>query len=157
MIRYKIDILYALKCRGFNSTFLRQNKILSESAMSSLRHNNPVSFVTLDRICALLGRDVSELIEFIPDEKVVQKKNEAYKKTAESMARGKGVSIAVFKRPKELHVLKGNEVLFQPRLTAGICTGGRRISFLRLSLILGLRMGKIGLTSSRKGCKIIHI
>ena len=112
MIRYKIDILYALKCRGFNSTFLRQNKILSESAMSSLRHNNPVSFVTLDRICALLGRDVSELIEFVPDEKVVQKKNEAYKKTAESMARGKGVSIAVFKRPKELRILNGDEVLF---------------------------------------------
>lgn len=112
MIRYKIDILYALKCRGFSSTFLRQNKILSESAMSSLRHDKPVSFTTLDRICALLGRDVSELIEFIPDEKATQKKNEAYKRTAESMARGKGVSIAVFKRPKELHVLKGNEVLF---------------------------------------------
>lgn len=112
MIRYKIDILYALKCRGFSSTFLRQNKILSESAMSSLRHNNPVSFVTLDRVCALLGRDVSELIEFIPDEEVTRKKNEAYKKAAESMARGKGVSIAVFKRPKELHVLSGNEILF---------------------------------------------
>ena len=112
MIRYKIDILYALKCRGFSSTFLRQNKILSESAMSSLRHNNPVSFVTLDRICALLGKDVSELIEFIPDEETILKKNEAYKNAAESMARGKGVSIAVFKRPKELHVLSGNEILF---------------------------------------------
>lgn len=112
MIRYKIDILYALKCRGFNSTFLRQNKILSESAMSSLRHDKPVSFTTLDRICALLGRDVSELIEFIPDEKATQKKNEAYKRTAESTAREKGVSIAVIKRPKELHVLKGNEILF---------------------------------------------
>lgn len=112
MIRYKIDILYALKCRGFSSTFLRQNKILSESAMSSLRHNNPVSFVTLDRICALLGRDVSELIEFIPDEKVVQKKNEAYKKTAESMAREKGVSLVVIKRPKELRILSGDEILF---------------------------------------------
>ena len=112
MIRYKIDILYALKCRGFSSTFLRQNKILSESAMSSLRHNNPVSFVTLDRICALLGRDVSELIEFIPDEKVVQKKNEAYKKTAESMAREKGVSLVVIKRPKELRILNGDEILF---------------------------------------------
>ena len=80
MIRYKIDILYALKCRGFNSTFLRQNKILSESAMSSLRHDKPVSFTTLDRICALLGRDVSDIIEFVPDEKAVQKKNEAYKR-----------------------------------------------------------------------------
>lgn len=112
MIRYKIDILYALKCRGFNSTFLRQNKILSESAMSSLRHDKPVSFTTLDRICALLGRDVSDIIEFVPDEKATQKKNEAYKRTAESMAREKGVSIAVIKRPKELHVLKGNEILF---------------------------------------------
>lgn len=80
--------------------------------MSSLRHDKPVSFTTLDRICALLGRDVSELIEFIPDEKATQKKNEAYKRTAESMAREKGVSIAVIKRPKELHVLKGNEILF---------------------------------------------
>lgn len=112
MIRYKIDILYALKCRGFSSTFLRHNKILSESAMSSLRHNNPVSFVTLDRICALLGRDVSELIEFVPDEKTIQKKNEAYKKSAESMARGKGVSIAIIKHPKELRILKSGEILF---------------------------------------------
>ena len=112
MIRYKIDILYALKCRGFSSTFLRQNKILSESAMSSLRHNNPVSFDTLDRICALLGRDVSELIEFIPDEKTVQKGNEAYKKSAESMARGKGVSLVEIKHPKELRILKSGEILF---------------------------------------------
>ena len=112
MIRYKIDILYALKCRGFSSTFLRQNKILSESAMSSLRHNNPVSFVTLDRLCALLGKDVSELIEFIPDGEATRKKNEAYKKTAESMARGKGVTMAVIKRPKELRILNGDEILF---------------------------------------------
>ena len=112
MIRYKIDILYTLKCRGFSSTFLRQNKILSESAMSSLRHNNPVSFDTLDRICALLGKDVSELIEFIPDEETTRKKNEAYKKSAESMARGKSVSIAVIKPLKELRILNGDKILF---------------------------------------------
>ena len=35
------------------------------------------------------------------------------------MARGKGVSIAVFKRPKELHVLKGNEVLFSTPADSG--------------------------------------
>ena len=119
MIRYKIDILYALKCRGFNSTFLRQNKILSESAMSSLRHDKPVTFTPLDRICALLGRDVSDIIELVPDEKPAPTHHQAYKKTAESLARGKGVSIAVIKRPKELHVLKGNEVLFSTPADSG--------------------------------------
>lgn len=100
MIRYKIDILYALKCRGFNSTFLRQNKILSESAMSSLRHDKPVSFTTLDRICALLGRDVSDIIEFVPDEKAVQKKNEAYKKTAESLTNTHRQACGVVNNPE---------------------------------------------------------
>ena len=74
MIRYKIDVLNELKCKGFSSSFLRQNKILSESAMSSLRHDKPVSLGTLDRICSMLEQDISDIIEFVPDEKTAMAK-----------------------------------------------------------------------------------
>lgn len=112
MVQYKINVLQELKHKGFSSTFLRQNKILSESAMSYFRNNKPVSLDTLERVCSLLERDISDILEFVPDPKTGKKINEAYRAAAENAVKKKGLSIEVFKHPKELHILKGNEVLF---------------------------------------------
>ena len=53
-LRYKIDILAALKEKGYNTNRLRNEQLLSESALQSLRHDKPVSWKNIEKICALL-------------------------------------------------------------------------------------------------------
>lgn len=64
-IVYKINILAALKEKGYNTKKLRQDHILSESAAQSLRENKPISFSSLDRICSLLELQPGDIIEYI--------------------------------------------------------------------------------------------
>lgn len=68
-IVYKINILAALKERGYNTKKLRNERILSESAAQSLRENKPISFSSLDRICQLLELQPGDIIEFVADDR----------------------------------------------------------------------------------------
>lgn len=63
MIVYK-DILYKLKQAGYNTTRLRREKLLPESVISRLRHNQPINMDSLDSICRMTGLPVYELIEY---------------------------------------------------------------------------------------------
>lgn len=69
MIRYKIDVMKALKEKGFTSTRMRISKILSESTMSKLRSKDTsITMKNLDVICKLLNCQPNDIIEYIPDE-----------------------------------------------------------------------------------------
>ena len=68
MIVYKIDILTALKEKGYNTTYIRKNKILGEKTLTYIRNNEYISLKSLDTICHLLKCDISDLIEYIPDD-----------------------------------------------------------------------------------------
>ncbi len=69
MIQYKIDVMKALKEKGFTSTQMRTNKILSESTMSKLRNNDAtITLKNLDVICKLLDCQPNDIIEYVPDE-----------------------------------------------------------------------------------------
>lgn len=63
MIIYK-DILKKLKESGYSSARLRKEKLLSESVISRLRHNQSISIDTLDIICELTDLSVDDLIEY---------------------------------------------------------------------------------------------
>lgn len=63
MIIYK-DILKKLKESGYSSARLRKEKLLSESVISRLRHNQSISIDTLDIICELTDLSVEDLIEY---------------------------------------------------------------------------------------------
>ena len=67
-IRMKIDILAALKEAGFTSYKLRQEKLLGDSAIQTLRNDKLPSWNELNTICALLNKQVGDLVEYIPDE-----------------------------------------------------------------------------------------
>lgn len=70
MIQYKIDVMKALKEKGFTSTQMRTNKILSESTMSKLRNKDAsITLKNLDVICKLLNCQPNDIIEYVPDEK----------------------------------------------------------------------------------------
>lgn len=64
-IKYKIDILQALKDKGYNTTRLRREKIIGESYLTQLRHNELVSWSVMNKLCELLECDISDLIEYV--------------------------------------------------------------------------------------------
>lgn len=66
-LRYKIDVLEALKEAGYSSTRLRKEKLMGESYMSQLRHGGMVSWKTIETICRLLNCQPGDLVEYAPD------------------------------------------------------------------------------------------
>lgn len=64
MIVYRIDVLQALKAAGYNTTRMRKEKLLGENAIQSLRKNEMVGMLALDKICFLLDMQPGDIIAF---------------------------------------------------------------------------------------------
>lgn len=64
-IRYKIDILAALKEKGYTSTRIREEKLIGQSYLQQIRHGELVSWKTIDTICRLLNCQPGDLVEYI--------------------------------------------------------------------------------------------
>ena len=54
-IRYKVDVIAALKEAGYNTTRIRKDKIMGEAMLQKIRSGQMVSWATLETICDLLG------------------------------------------------------------------------------------------------------
>ena len=67
-LRYKIDIMAALKEKGYTSTRIREEKLLGQSYLQQIRHGELVSWKTIDLLCKLLECNVGDIIEYIPEE-----------------------------------------------------------------------------------------
>lgn len=63
-IRYRTDILAALKDRGYTSYRLRTEKLLGERTIQQLRHGELVSWVNLARVCEMLGCQPGDILEY---------------------------------------------------------------------------------------------
>ena len=63
-LKYKINILDALKEKGISSYALRKEKLLSESTIQKLRNGEGVSWDNLDTLCKLLECDISDLLVY---------------------------------------------------------------------------------------------
>ena len=61
-MNYKIDVLDELKNRGYNTTVLRKRKILAEGVIQSLRHQKPISWANLEKICFLLNCQPGDIL-----------------------------------------------------------------------------------------------
>ena len=66
-IKYKINILQALKDAGYNTSTIRKEKIMGEAMLQKLREGQMVSWATLDTICELLQCQPGDLIEHVKD------------------------------------------------------------------------------------------
>ena len=66
-LRYKIDILAALKEKGITTYKIRQEKILNESTVQKLRASKGVSWENLETLCRLLDCQPGDLMEYIKD------------------------------------------------------------------------------------------
>ena len=67
-IRYKIDLLSALRDAGYTSYKLRHEKILGESTMTKIRAGKMPSWHELDIICELLQMQPGEILEFVHED-----------------------------------------------------------------------------------------
>ncbi|MDO4851918.1 MAG: helix-turn-helix domain-containing protein [Clostridia bacterium] len=67
-LRYKTDILKALKEKGYSSTRMREEKLMGQSYLQQLRRGEMVSWKTIDLLCRLLECQVGDLIEYVADD-----------------------------------------------------------------------------------------
>ena len=67
MIRYKKDLLLALKNAGYNTNKLRKEKLLAEATIQSLREGKYISLQNIDKICSLLDCQPADLIEYVKE------------------------------------------------------------------------------------------
>ena len=67
-LRYKIDVMAALKERGYSSTRIREEKLIGQSYLQQLRHGELVSWKTLDTICKLLDCQPGDIVEYVSDD-----------------------------------------------------------------------------------------
>lgn len=68
MLVYKIDVLESLKEAGYNTTRLRKEKLLNESAIQYIRDGKPVGAKALDSLCKLLDMQPGNIIKYVENE-----------------------------------------------------------------------------------------
>ena len=66
MFSYKIDVLKALSERGYTSTMMRKEKIMSQATMQSIREGRGITTDTLNTICIILRCQPSDVLEIVP-------------------------------------------------------------------------------------------
>ena len=63
-LQYKINVLDALKEKGYTSYTLRKEKLIGESTIQKLRGGLPVSWENLEVLCKLLDRNIGDIGEY---------------------------------------------------------------------------------------------
>lgn len=66
MLKYKIDILSEFKRKGYKTTTIRQNKIMGERQLQSIRQGQ-VTISNINIICQLTGMQPGDFLEYLPD------------------------------------------------------------------------------------------
>lgn len=67
-LQYKIDVVAALKDKGYTSYKIRQEKLLSESTIQKLRSGNGVSWENIETLCRLLDCQPGDLLHYTADQ-----------------------------------------------------------------------------------------
>jgi putative transcriptional regulator len=65
MLRYKIDILEALKEKGYTSYKIRKDKLIGEAQLTKIRSGEIASKETLNTICRLLSCQPGDILEYV--------------------------------------------------------------------------------------------
>lgn len=68
-IRYKMNVMAALKEAGYSTYRIRQEKIFGEATLQKIRRGEPVSWENIDMLCHLLSCQPGDLVEYVPEDK----------------------------------------------------------------------------------------
>ena len=63
-MKFKIDVLAALKDKGYNTNRIRTEKLLSQSTLQKFRNNEGVSWENIETLCKLLECQPGDLLEY---------------------------------------------------------------------------------------------
>ena len=63
-MKFKIDVLAALKEKGYNTNRIRTEKLLSQSTLQKFRNNEGVSWENIETLCRLLECQPGDLLEY---------------------------------------------------------------------------------------------
>lgn len=66
-IKYKINIVEALRDDGYNTNRIRQEKLLGEATITRLRRGEMISMESISRICKLLRCQPGDIVEYVED------------------------------------------------------------------------------------------
>lgn len=64
-LQYKIDILKALKEKGYNTNKIRTEGLLSQSTLQKFRNQQGVSWENMETLCRLLECQPGDLMEYV--------------------------------------------------------------------------------------------
>lgn len=67
-LQYKIDVLNALKEKGFNTNKIRTEGLLSQSTLQKFREKKGVSWENLETLCSLLECQPGDLLEYVKEQ-----------------------------------------------------------------------------------------
>lgn len=67
-IKYKIDVMEALKSKGYSTYKIRKEKIFGESTLQDFRNGKVVmSTDCLEKLCKLLDLSIGDIIEYVEE------------------------------------------------------------------------------------------
>jgi len=73
MIRYKRDILEALKEKGYTSTIIKRDNLLPSQTLQNIKSGKSITLDTLNKLCIMLRCQPGDLIECeITDEEKIK-------------------------------------------------------------------------------------
>lgn len=67
MIKYKKDIILALKTIGYSTYKIRKEKIFTEGQLQQIRDNKLLTQEALNKVCTLLNVQPGDILEYVPD------------------------------------------------------------------------------------------
>lgn len=67
-LQYRIDVMEALKSKGYSSYRIRQEKLLSESTLQKLREKRPISWENIETLCKLLDVQPEAIIVYTKED-----------------------------------------------------------------------------------------
>ncbi len=67
MLQYKIDVLSALKEKGYNTNKIRKEKLIGEAMLQKIRNGQMVSWSIFETLCDLLECQPAALIEYVKE------------------------------------------------------------------------------------------
>ena len=67
-LKFKINIMDALKAKGYNSNRIRQEALLSQSTLQKLRNGGQLSWSNIETLCKLLNCQPGDIMEYVDDE-----------------------------------------------------------------------------------------
>ncbi len=66
-LKYKIDVLSALKASGFSTYRLQRERLLSSSTLQKLRKGIVIDNHNMETLCQLLQLQPGDILEYVPD------------------------------------------------------------------------------------------